>query len=183
MESRETGVRNVAGSGPYDTEIRHFLTQGQDGPPGPWQELADLWFSSGGAGGMVGTMPDYRSFDILDLRPALWPHICLTKLIGNPRREFHVAMIGSAIEAHNGFFGNNRPMRELPLKNRNVMRREFCWTLRHGGPVFSEGPYIGAVDYIRRVRRLITPYSISEREFAFVFYAAFDPYPDKRKYL
>jgi len=33
------------------------------------------------------------------------------------------------------------------------------------------------------VRRLITPYRLSDDEFAFVFYAAFEPYPDKRSFL
>jgi hypothetical protein len=180
VETEEVGVRDVTGAGPYDTEFRHLLTHGGDGPEGPWRELAELWFASGG---VIGAMPNYAAFDILNLSPSLWPNICLTKLIGSPKRMFHVSMIGSAIEAHNGFFGNNRPMRELPLKNREVMRREFYWTLRHGGPVFSMGPYIGAVDYVRRVRRLIAPYRISDREYAFVFYAVFEPYPEKRRYL
>ncbi|MCR9070087.1 MAG: hypothetical protein NXI18_00045 [Alphaproteobacteria bacterium] len=180
MDLQEIETSRGGGAGRYDTEYRHLLTHADDGPAGPWQELTALWFASGGE---IGEMPSYSAFDILNLPPALWPHVCLTKLIGAPKRIFHVATIGSAIETHNGFFGNNRPMRELPLKNREVMRREFCWVVRHGGPVFSSGPYIGAVDYIRQVRRLITPYRISRREYAFVFYAEFEPYPEKRKYL
>lgn len=172
-------MEDVGRGGSYDTEVRHLVTGPDDGPDGPWRNLCHGWFD---AGGEIGRVPNYSTFDILNLPPADWPHICLTKLIGHPRR-FYVQMIGSAIEAHNGFFGNNRPMNELPLKNRWVMRREFWWTVHHGGPVYSEGPYIGAVDYVRRVRRLITPYRIDEREYAFIFYAAFEPYPDKRKYL
>lgn len=164
----------------FATRERHLLTAPDDGPPGPWQDLARLWFE---AGGTIGALPDYAGFDILNLAPRHWPNICLTKLIGAPRREFRVIMIGSAIEAHNGFFGNNRPMRDLPLKNRNVMRREFYWTVRHGGPVFSEGPYIGSLDYVQSVRRLITPYRISPREYAFVFHAVFEPKPEKRTRL
>lgn len=173
-------VADHEGSRPYDTEYRYFLTAPDDGPDGPWRDLSALWFE---AVGDSGIMPDYAGFDILKLAPGHWPNVCLTKLIGTPRRTFYVVMIGSAIEAHNGFFGNNRPMRELPLRNPGVMRREFCWAARHGGPVYSEGPYIGAVDYVSRVRRLITPYRISAREYAFVFYASFEPYPEKRKYL
>ncbi|WP_420565525.1 hypothetical protein [Thalassobaculum sp.] len=165
---------------PFATRTRRFLTSIDEAPEGAWQDLVRVWFD---AGGVVGQLPDYARFDILNLPARHWCNTCLTKLVGEGMREFRVVMIGSAIEAHNGFFGNNRPMRELPLKNRGVMRREFAWSLRHGGPVLSEGPYIGAVDYVRSVRRLITPYRISDREYAFIFYAFFEPYPDKRPRL
>lgn len=114
-------MEKVRRSGPFDTEYRQLLSGPDDGPDGPWRDLAALWFASGGT---VGQPPSYASFDILRLPPRHWPHICLTKLIGRPRR-FFVSMIGSAIEEHNGFFGNKRPMSDLPLKNRWVMRREF----------------------------------------------------------
>ena len=165
---------------PFATWKRHPLRSPEDGPDGPWRDLARVWFE---AGGTVGSIPDYAAFDILNVPGRLWSNICLTKLIGTERREFRVIMIGGAIEAHNGFFGNNRPMRDLPLRNGHVMRREFFWTVRHGGPVYSEGPYIGGVDYVRSVLRLITPYRISAREYAFVFYAHFEPYPEKRPHL
>ena len=164
----------------FATWKRHLLRSSDDGPDGPWRHLARVWFE---AGGTVGSLPDYSAFDILNVPGRLWSNICLAKLVGAPRREFRVISIGSAIEAHNGFFGNNRLMRELPLRNGNVMRREFFWTVRHGGPVYSEGPYIGGVDYVRSVFRLITPYRISAREYAFVFYAHFEPYPEKRPHL
>lgn len=180
MEPFSDRRHEVTRAEPFATRVRQCLSGPEDGPAGPWRDLLRLWFTHGGA---IGTLPDYADFDILALPGRHWEHICLTKLIGAPRREFRVIMIGSAIEAHNGFFGNHRPMRELPLKNREVMRREFAWTLRHGGPVFSEGPYIGAVDYVRSVQRLITPYRISPREYAFLFYAHFEPYPNKRARL
>lgn len=164
----------------FATRARQCLTGPEDGPDGPWRDLQRLWFTLGGS---IGSLPAYADFDILALPPRHWDHTCLTKLVGGTRRQFWVTMIGSAIEAHNGFFGNNRPMRELPLKNREVMRREFAWTLRHGGPVFSEGPYIGSVDYVRSVRRVITPYRISAREYAFLFHAHFEPCPEKRTHL
>ncbi len=167
-------------SEPYATNHRDFLSSVDDAPDGAWRDLARVWFE---AGGTIGSLPDYADFDILRMPARHWANVCLTKLVGAGRREFRVVMIGSAIEAHNGFYGNNRPMRALPLKNPDVMRREFAWSLRHGGPVLSEGPYIGAVDYVRSVRRLITPYRISAREYAFIFYAYFEPYPEKRPRL
>lgn len=164
----------------FATWTRSFPASQADLPEGTWRELFRVWVEAGGA---IGTLPDYANFDILNLPARHWANVCLTKLIGSPRREFSVVMIGSAIEAHNGFYGNNRLMRDLPVKNRHVMRREFAWTLRHGGPVLSEGPYIGALDYVRSVRRLITPYRISAREYAFIFCAFFEPYPEKRSRL
>ncbi|MDF1792994.1 MAG: hypothetical protein P1U88_13840 [Thalassobaculaceae bacterium] len=180
MDDLYTTLESYRTDRSYSTEERHLLTHPGDGPEGPWRDLARLWFD---ADGEIGELPDYDSFDILNLPPRHWPNVCLTKLIGAPKRAFQVVMIGSAIEAHNGFYGNNRPMRDLPLKNREVMRREFWWSIRHGGPVYSAGPYIGALDYVRRVRRLITPYRITAREYAFIFYAVFEPYREKRKYL
>jgi hypothetical protein len=164
---------------PFDTEHRHLIDSPGDHPDGPWGPLVDTWFH---LGGRIGAIPDYERFDILALPGSLWPSICLTKLIGTSRR-FWVTMIGTDVEAHNGFFGNNRLMMDLPLRNRRVMSREFWWTLHHGGPVYSEGPYIGAVDYVRRVRRVITPYRLSEREYAFVFCAVFEAYPEKRSQM
>ena len=121
-----------------------------------------------------GGMPHYDAFDILNIPGRLWPHVCVTSLERSPRR-FFVRMIGTAIEANNGFYGNQRYMSTIPLKNRHVMEREFAWTVHLEAPVLSEGPYIGATDYVKSVRRVITPYKHSGNEYAFVFHADFAP--------
>lgn len=166
----QTGARSL-----FDTRVRRPIHSLDECPPGRWTSLLETWI---GHGGQAGVLPDYSSFDILDMPGALWPNICLTKLCGTPRR-FYVELIGSNIEAHNGFAGNKRFMSELPLKNRRVMAREFWYAAKFQTAVYSEGPYIGALDYIRKVRRLITPYRISKTEYAFVFFAEFEPYPDQ----
>ena len=160
-----------------DTEIRSVVDRQDDYPDGPWRHLVDEWWRLKPESGL----PDYSDFEILNVPGELWPNVCVTSLEGRPRK-FFVRMIGSAIEANNGFFGNNRFMVDLPLKNRRVMAREFAWTVRLDRPVYSEGPYIGAADYVKRVRRLITPYRIAEGEYAFVFMATFDPH-DGLEYL
>lgn len=160
----------------FDTSYRHVIHRLDDCPEGPWEPLLKTWFANGGRSGSI---PDYRTFDILDLPGNLWANTCLTKLIGNPRR-FYVELIGTNIEAHNGFSGNKKFMSELPLKNRRVMAREFWFCIKTQTAVFSEGPYIGSVDYIRKVRRLITPYQISKTEYAFVFHAEFEPFPQQQ---
>jgi hypothetical protein len=158
---------------PLDTTcrrpIRDVVSPARDG----WDHVANIWYRLRAD---QDDLPRYDDFDIILVPPRLWAHTCVTCLEGSPRR-YQVRMIGSAIEANNGFFGDRRPMSELPLRNRHVMAREFAWALRLGCPVYSEGPYIGAADYVKQVRRVITPYRLSAREYAFVFHAEFSAMP------
>ncbi len=154
-----------------DTQIRFPMDGSDSMPDGPWITLFDEWTRARPEGGL----PWYSDFEILNIPGEDWPHVCVTSLEGSPRR-FFVRMIGTAIEANNGFYGNGRFTSEIPIKNRRVMAREFAWTVRLGCPVYTERPYIGATDYVKRVRRMITPYLLSEREYAFVFYASFDAF-------
>jgi len=142
-----------------------------------FRPLVDLWFRlSNEAGGL----PGYEAFDILDVPPAIWPSLFLVKLVGRPRRFFY-ELIGGEIERHNGFSGQNRLLRDLPLRNRRVMAREFANSLRFGGPVCSEGPYIGRARYVEMVQRVICPFRRGERDAVFVgavrFLCSDDPVP------
>lgn len=140
-----------------------------DCPIGEFQPRVDLWYSQSDGG-----MPDFRDFDVLDIPPALWAHLILLKTVG-PRRRFFYELVGDAIERHNGFAANKRFLDDLPLKNKSLMAREFARTIQCHRPVFSTSAYIGRVNYVRRVYRVIAPYQMGEDQYAFVALAFFTP--------
>lgn len=145
------------------------LTRPEDCPVPKFKPLVDLWFSQSDGG-----MPDFEQFDVLDIPPSLWAHFILLKTVG-PRRRFFYELVGDAIESHNGFPANKRYLRDLPLKNKTLMAREFVRTVQYGRPVFSAGGYIGQAQYVRRIFRVIAPYRLGEGRYAFVGLAFFTP--------
>ena len=151
------------------TQKRLALSAGDACPESILQPLVQTWFS------LLedpSDLPAFAKFDPTLLPPQMWERLFLCKLIGKPRRFFY-ELAGSEIEWHNGFPVSKRFLTDVQLRNRHVMAREFVISLHHGKPVFSEGPYVGKADYVKTVRRVITPYRISETEYAFVAAAVF----------
>lgn len=153
-----------------DTTERRLLPSPEDEVDAFFQPLLDLWHGQHGETGE--TFPPYAAFDILELPPALVPHLILCELVGSPRRFFY-ELAGDAIEKHNGFSARKRFLSEVPLQNKRVMAREFGLTVFNACPAYSRGPYIGLFDYIREIERLICPYRIEGETFAFVAVARF----------
>lgn len=151
------------------TSRRLPLTVAAQNTDAALQPLVDLWFRLRQS---AGELPDYRRFDPTSLPPRVWPYLFVVKLEG-ARRRFFYELIGGEIERHNGFPGQKRFLTDLPLKNRHVMAREFALTLRYRLPTLSEGPYLGVADYIETVHRVIAPFALGDREFAFVAMARF----------
>ena len=112
----------------------------------------------------------------------MWAHLILVKTVG-PRRRLFYELVGDAIERHNGFSANKRYLDVLPLKNKSLMAREFARTIQSGRPVFSTSAYIGRVNYVRRVYRVIAPYKLGADQYAFVALAFFTPIAGKEERL
>ena len=151
------------------TDGRRPLSGAGQCPENTLLPLVDVWF---GLRDNPEALPAFDSFDVTLLPPAIWARLFLCKLIGKPRRFFY-ELAGSEIERNNGFAVEKRFLTDIELRNKHVMAREYALTLRHGMPVYSEGPYLGKADYIKRVRRVITPYRVSNTEYAFVAGATF----------
>jgi hypothetical protein len=148
-----------------DTRHRQLLRT-PDGQLGElFQPLLDLWFTNRGAGDP--SIPDYAAFDVLDLPTWMLPCLFVCKLIGQPRRFFY-ELVGDAIEQHNGFSAQKRYLADIPLKNKQVMAREFAATVFNGCPIYSQGPYVGFQGYVKEVERLICPYRLTGNTYAFV---------------
>jgi len=155
------------------TDDRLLLTGVDQCPENALLPIVEVWLSLKND---PEDLPSFASFDVTLLPPALWSRLFLCKLIGQPRRFFY-ELAGSEIEWHNGFPVEKRFLTDIQLRNRHVMAREYALTLRHGLPIYSQGPYVGKADYVKQVRRIIAPYRISEREFAFVAGATFVEQP------
>ncbi len=157
----------------------HYKVLGtpDDCPIEALRPLADYWYD-----GYTGSVPDYKTFDVLDLSPILWKHLFVVKTV-NPGRRLFYDVLGDAIDKHNGFPGNKRFLADMPMNKKSIIAREICRAMKCERPVFSTSEYTGHRDYLRRIYRVIAPFKLAPDRAAWVGLAFFSPVSGQEKRL
>ncbi len=114
--------------------------------------LYDYWAALPNTGGL----PEFASFDIVDVPRHLLPSIFLVEYLPDSE-DFLQRVLGTQIDEHNGFSASGTLMSDLPVSNKQGVYDAMRVIVDTEAPHLTRGAYYGRLKRGKLVRRIGMP--------------------------